>query len=141
MSNDGWTIEIDADGTWLCEHSNSQGNATPPTRLTANEATIENPQDSPERQRGLSSDCDTYWRVWKGLKQAKQYVLSPLVDFIPPPGRYRRLRQRDIDQILAALKESFSRIEAAHNINNPGPPTMIVFGPYSPSHRCGIVPN
>ena len=117
MSDDGWTVKIDADGTWLCEHSDLQGNPAPPSRLATKEATIENPRDNPKRQRGWlwCPDCGTYWRIWKSLNTAKQYVLPPVEDRIPPPGRYRRLRQRDIDEILAALRELVPGIEAAQH--------------------------
>lgn len=108
-----WIVTIEADGGWFCEHCDRQGNVMPSTRLTIKEAQIENPNDSPNRQRGhvWCPDCGTYWRVWKDLRLAKQYVAPPLVKMVLPTARYRRLRSRDVDQILAALRESIPELE------------------------------
>jgi hypothetical protein len=120
---DEWIVAIEANGAWLCEHSDAQGGAAPSTRLTINEARIENPHDTPNRQRGylFCPGCGTYWRAWSGLKKAKQYVAPPHERMVSPAAPYRRLRSRDIDEILAALRESIPQLQVTqHQQSWPG---------------------
>lgn len=117
MGNEDWTITLGDDGTWLCEHMDVEEKPVPPTQLNVAEAQWESP-DAPvssgwSRVRRLQCpDCGTYWRIWEHLRVAKHYtgwtgtrqslIASP--DFVP---RYHRAQVRDIDRIIAAVREVF----------------------------------
>lgn len=116
MDAGGWTVNIEDDNSWLCEHRDLDNNPAPARRLLADDLTIENPLAEPDRCMGHMTcpDCGTYWRVWERLRIAKQYIAPPSVRSVSAQSRsaaYRRLRTRDVDHVLAAVLRSIPNVE------------------------------
>jgi hypothetical protein len=118
VGDGAWRVKIEADSTWLCEHSERGGNPAPPTRLTVKDGMVENPQDSADRRRVYlrCPECGTHWRVWEHERTAKLYVANPSMHLCSaktslPPAHYHRSKTMEIDQILADVRELVPDVE------------------------------
>ncbi|MBB6053449.1 hypothetical protein HNQ39_005284 [Armatimonas rosea] len=102
-----WTRTIAADGTWLCEHIDSQGNPAPASVL--NIAALENVYHSPSNSRGelVCPGCGTLWRGWPKQRQVKFYIESPLGNVSP----YQRAHRTDIDTLIAQVWKRFAGLQ------------------------------
>jgi hypothetical protein len=103
---DLWTVPVDDDGTWVCEHADCQGKTSPPARLTIEGLNIE-PYSRLENPRYAlrCSKCGTNWRIWKKFRVAKWYAANPgrpvcLKDATSTASPLRRIHAKDIDEIL-----------------------------------------
>ena len=112
----GLDVNLHDDGSWLCQHVDGSESPGPPTRLSLQQTVEENtvslpgfPTSAPRRSVHCP-DCGTRWRIWVQQKIARPYIeWGPEQRATPPP--YRRAPVRDIDRIIALVREQLPCID------------------------------
>jgi len=104
-----WSVRIETDGTWRCEHINARGEPQPYTILNQQDALEEWPEAEPDRKRHQipCPDCGTWWRIWPHGHAAQYYAAPPwgVTPIAPRQSSYRQPIQRDIHAIMAAVAQ------------------------------------
>lgn len=105
-----WSVRIDFDGTWRCEHLDALGTPQPHTVLSQYDATDEWPDAELDRKRYQIScpDCGTWWRIWPYGRAAQYYAAPPcgVTPLAPEQPSYRQPVQRDIHAIMNAVTQA-----------------------------------
>jgi hypothetical protein len=96
------SVQLDADGTWLCKHAEPDGRPAPTTRLRLDRTHEWNPgYPTHVPRRGIRcSDCGTYWCVWERAAVAKPTTDWNSTERLGPSPRYRPAPIRDIDRVI-----------------------------------------